>query len=121
MLLRELSQDFPQFVESFTTPLMKVLKKHVQECSSDQSGSKQKKLPVRAQAQMKGDIAKPSGNMCLILKILGNDKIGNAETKKIVLYTMSALLSLKVRNLSYRNRFPSKLFQLLTPDFSFYL
>ena len=97
MLLRELSQDFPQFVESFTTPLMKVFKKHVQECSSDQSGSKQKKLPVRAQAQMKGDIAKPSGNMCLILKILGNDKIANAETKKNVLYTMSALLSLKVR------------------------
>ena len=94
-ILLELCEDFPKYVEAFTGPLMKVFKKHLQECSSEQTGVKQKKLPVRAEAQLKGDIAKPSSNMCLILKILRVEKLSNAETKKILLQTLISLISLK--------------------------
>jgi len=96
MVLDGLADDFPQFAESFVLPLMKVFRKHVQECSADHQGGKQKKLPVRAQSQLKGgDVAKPAGNMCVILKILGKPGVSNVETKKALLQCLMSLMALK--------------------------
>jgi phosphatidylinositol kinase/protein kinase (PI-3 family) len=94
-ILLELSEEFPQYVETFTPGLIKVFKKHVQECSTEQTSGKQKKMPARTDSQMKKDMAKPSSNMCLILKILSVERISNAETKKTLLHTLIQLITLK--------------------------
>ena len=94
-ILLELSKEFPQYVETFTPGLIKVFKKHVQECSTEQTSGKQKKLPARTDSQLKKDMAKPSSNMCLILRILSVERISNAETKKTLLHTLIQLITLK--------------------------
>ncbi len=97
-VLFELREDFPQYVESYSSILLKSFKKHVQECSTDYSGGyKQKKMSNERKAQPKipFDLAKPVSNMCRMVEILSYNKLSNVEFKKVMLQTIVSLMTLK--------------------------